>query len=45
MPRAATTVRVQDGEYDWVDEVALGGRTVRAGHGAVLTSLEWAFAS
>lgn len=38
-----TTVRVQDDEYDWVDEVSLGGLAVRAGHGAVLTSLEWAF--
>ncbi|MFE2531558.1 hypothetical protein [Streptomyces sp. NPDC059371] len=39
----AATVRVQDGEYDWVDLVSLGGLTVRAGHGAILTSLEWAF--
>lgn len=39
----AATVRVQDGEYDWVDQVSLGGLVVRAGHGAILTSLEWAF--
>ncbi|MGW4873038.1 HEAT repeat domain-containing protein [Streptomyces chartreusis] len=39
----ATTVRVQDDEYDWVEQVSLGGRVVRAGHGAILTSLEWAF--
>ncbi|UXY31712.1 ankyrin repeat domain-containing protein [Streptomyces sp. HUAS TT20] len=40
---AAATVRVQDDEYDHVDQVSLGGRVVRAGHGAILTSLEWAF--
>ncbi|WP_328557956.1 ankyrin repeat domain-containing protein [Streptomyces sp. NBC_00358] len=39
----AVTVRVQDDEYDWVDLVSLGGLIVRAGHGAILTSLEWAF--
>jgi hypothetical protein len=39
----AATVRVQDGEYDWVDQVTLGGLVVRAGHGAILTALEWAF--
>lgn len=39
----ATTVRVQDDEYDWVEKVSLGGLVVRAGHGAILTSLEWAF--
>ncbi|MFI7354343.1 ankyrin repeat domain-containing protein [Streptomyces avidinii] len=38
--RAAT---VQDSTYDRVEEVTLGGRTVRAGHGAVLTLLEWEF--
>lgn len=42
-PGPAATVRVQDGEYDWVDQVSLGGLVVRAGHGAILTSLEWAF--
>ncbi|MFD3926289.1 ankyrin repeat domain-containing protein [Streptomyces sp. NPDC058614] len=42
-PGRAATVRVQDGEYDWVDQVSLGGLVVRAGHGAILTSLEWAF--
>lgn len=40
---SAVTVRVQDDEYDWVDQVSLGGLAVRAGHGAILTSLEWAF--
>jgi hypothetical protein len=39
----AAKVRVQDGEYDWVDLVSLGGLNVRAGHGAILTLLEWAF--
>ncbi|MFJ3640711.1 HEAT repeat domain-containing protein [Streptomyces sp. NPDC090108] len=39
----ATTVRVADGEHGWVEQVSLGGLAVRAGHGAVLTSLEWAF--
>ncbi|AJT67328.1 hypothetical protein T261_5712 [Streptomyces lydicus] len=42
-PGPATTVRVQDSEYDHVDQVSLGGLVVRAGHGAILTSLEWAF--
>ncbi|MGV9696976.1 ankyrin repeat domain-containing protein [Streptomyces sp. NPDC003470] len=41
----AETVRVRDDahEYHWIDQVSLGGRTVRAGHGGILTSLEWAF--
>lgn len=39
----AATVRVQDDEYDRIDQVSLGGLSVRAGHGAILTSLEWAF--
>ncbi|WP_223837805.1 ankyrin repeat domain-containing protein [Streptomyces venezuelae] len=34
---------VQDDEYSRVEEIVLGGRTARAGHGAILTSLEWAF--
>ncbi|MEU2285244.1 HEAT repeat domain-containing protein [Streptomyces sp. NPDC013178] len=42
-PGPATTVRVQDAENLHVDQVALGGLVVRAGHAAVLTSLEWAF--
>lgn len=42
-PGPAATLRVQDGEYDWVDQVTLGGLAVRAGHGAILTALEWAF--
>ncbi|KUN55584.1 hypothetical protein AQJ46_49150 [Streptomyces canus] len=43
VPGPATTVRVQDDEYDWVDQVSLGDLIVRDGHGAILTSLEWAF--
>ncbi|MBM7168763.1 hypothetical protein JQK87_10135 [Streptomyces sp. G44] len=39
----AVTARVREDAYDWVEEVSLGGRVVRAGHGAVLTWLEWAF--
>ncbi|MFK4066496.1 HEAT repeat domain-containing protein [Streptomyces sp. NPDC029674] len=39
----ATTERVTDGEYGWVDQVALGGLVVRAGHGGILSALEWAF--
>ncbi|MGW1894419.1 HEAT repeat domain-containing protein [Streptomyces sp. NPDC002004] len=39
----AETVRTKDDEYLSVDQVSLGGLVVRAGHGAVLTSLEWAF--
>lgn len=42
-PGPAETVRVRDGEYDRVDQVSLGGLVMRAGHGAILTSLEWAF--
>ncbi|MFK0017732.1 HEAT repeat domain-containing protein [Streptomyces sp. NPDC090798] len=42
-PGPAGIVRVQDDEYNWVEQVSLGGLVVRAGHGAVLTSLEWAF--
>ncbi|MFI7408554.1 HEAT repeat domain-containing protein [Streptomyces sp. NPDC049627] len=39
----ATTVRVQDDEYDEIDQVSLGGLVVRAGHAGILSSLEWAF--
>ncbi|NUK56180.1 HEAT repeat domain-containing protein [Streptomyces lunaelactis] len=39
----AETFLVQDDEYNHVDQVSLGGLTVRAGHGAILTLLEWAF--
>ncbi|MEV1023186.1 ankyrin repeat domain-containing protein [Streptomyces sp. NPDC050264] len=43
----ATTVRTLDGAYDWVDWVEQvsfdNGPSVRAGHGAILTSMEWAF--
>ncbi len=42
-PGPATTVRVQDDEYDTIDQVSLGGLVVRAGHGGILTALEWAF--
>ncbi|WAL99730.1 HEAT repeat domain-containing protein [Streptomyces sp. Je 1-369] len=35
-----TTARVEDDLYDWVDEVSLGGLVVRAGHGAILSTLE-----
>ncbi|WP_246113665.1 HEAT repeat domain-containing protein [Streptomyces montanus] len=42
-PGPAATVRVEDDEYHWVDQVSLGGLVTRAGHGAILTSLEWAF--
>ncbi|MFI5866587.1 HEAT repeat domain-containing protein [Streptomyces sp. NPDC051546] len=38
----AETVTVTE-EYCRVEQVTLGGRTVRAGHGAVLTTLEWLF--
>ncbi|MFD5147964.1 HEAT repeat domain-containing protein [Streptomyces sp. NPDC058401] len=34
---------VTDSGYDSVPEITLGGRRVRAGHGAVLTDLEWEF--
>ncbi|MFE9566218.1 HEAT repeat domain-containing protein [Streptomyces sp. NPDC006487] len=34
---------VTDSECNTVPEITLGGRRVRAGHGAVLTDLEWAF--
>ncbi|MFJ8545881.1 HEAT repeat domain-containing protein [Streptomyces sp. NPDC093586] len=44
-PGPAETVRVRDAPdaHDWVDQVSLGGLTVRAGHAGVLTALEWAF--
>ncbi|MFE6698135.1 ankyrin repeat domain-containing protein [Streptomyces sp. NPDC057718] len=35
--------RVKDDEYDHVTQLTLGDTTVRAGHGAILTDLEWAF--
>jgi hypothetical protein len=37
---AVSRKRVQDGEYDSVVEFALGGTTVRDGHGAILTYVE-----
>jgi hypothetical protein len=39
----AAVVRVPDGPFQWVDQISLGGLVVRAGHGAILTSLEWEF--
>lgn len=44
-PGPAVTTPVQDGEDVWesVDQVSLGGLVTRSGHGAILTSLEWAF--
>jgi hypothetical protein len=44
-PDPAVTVAVQDGSYTWesVSQVSLGGFVTRSGHGAILTSLEWAF--
>lgn len=35
--------RIDDAYGDTVDEVSLGGLTVRDGHGAILTYLEWQF--
>ncbi|MFJ9340319.1 ankyrin repeat domain-containing protein [Streptomyces sp. NPDC101733] len=37
----ARTSVVRDGDDGRVEEVSLGGRTVRGGHGAILTRLEW----
>ncbi|MGW0932630.1 HEAT repeat domain-containing protein [Streptomyces sp. NPDC002644] len=39
----AEVVRVEDPEFLFVEEIALGGRVVRGGHGAILTTLEWRF--
>ncbi|MQS16228.1 hypothetical protein F7Q99_29375 [Streptomyces kaniharaensis] len=39
----AVTHRIDDAHGDTIDEVSLGGLTVRAGHGAILTHLEWRF--
>ncbi|AZQ36316.1 hypothetical protein EJ357_25060 [Streptomyces cyaneochromogenes] len=39
----ATVVRVQDDEYDEIDQFCVGGLVARAGHAGILTSLEWAF--
>ncbi|MCC0096754.1 HEAT repeat domain-containing protein [Streptomyces flavotricini] len=41
MAGPADTRWVRDGTEDRVEEVTLGGRTVRGGHGAILTQLEW----
>ncbi|SDT83231.1 HEAT repeat-containing protein [Streptomyces sp. TLI_053] len=41
---AAVTLRMDDTHDDGaIDEISLGGLTARAGHGAVLTYLEWRF--
>ncbi len=37
------SVRMLDDGYNYVDQVSSGGRTVRAGHGSILTALEWSF--
>ncbi|MCF3136107.1 HEAT repeat domain-containing protein [Streptomyces olivochromogenes] len=37
---AVARTRVQDGEFHYVDELSLGGLTVRDGHAAILTYLE-----
>jgi hypothetical protein len=42
-PGPATRRPIKDDKYTDIEEVALGGLTVRAGHSAILTSLEWAF--
>ncbi|WP_344176554.1 HEAT repeat domain-containing protein [Streptomyces albidochromogenes] len=39
----ARRARVMDDEYHHVTQVTVGGLTVRAGHGAILTNLEWAW--
>ncbi|MFD8315780.1 HEAT repeat domain-containing protein [Kitasatospora purpeofusca] len=39
----AAVRRVDEPAGDTIEEVSLGGRTVRDGHGAILTHLEWAF--
>ncbi|ALV48852.1 hypothetical protein ASR50_05210 [Streptomyces sp. 4F] len=40
---AVERVTVMDDEYHRVAELRLGGAVVRAGHGAIVTDLEWAF--
>ncbi|MFJ6016388.1 HEAT repeat domain-containing protein [Streptomyces sp. NPDC092952] len=44
-PGPAVAVTVQDGAHAWetVGQVSLGGLVARSGHGAILTTLEWAF--
>ncbi|MEV0092233.1 ankyrin repeat domain-containing protein [Streptomyces sp. NPDC050738] len=42
-PGPATRLQILDDPYTSVDQVSLGGQDVRAGHGAILTSMEWAF--
>ncbi|WP_405657011.1 HEAT repeat domain-containing protein [Streptomyces sp. NBC_00079] len=39
----AHRTRVMDDEYNQVSQLTLGDRTVRTGHSAILTDLEWAF--
>lgn len=41
-PAAGERTPVPDGESGYVNELTLDGRTVRDGHGAILTDLEWA---
>ncbi|MDT3725560.1 hypothetical protein ROS62_11930 [Streptomyces sp. DSM 41972] len=40
---AVERVTVMGDEYHRVAELRLGGAVVRAGHGAIVTDLEWAF--
>ena len=42
-PGPAAVLQVPDAEYGPVEQISLGGLTVRVGHGAVLTWLERAF--
>ncbi|QPK49966.1 ankyrin repeat domain-containing protein [Streptomyces gardneri] len=39
----AGRTRVMDDDYNHVTQLTLGGVTVRGGHGAIRTNLEWAF--
>ncbi|MEV4561960.1 hypothetical protein AB0K51_33960 [Kitasatospora sp. NPDC049285] len=42
-PESAAKRRIDEPDGDTADEFSLGGYTVRDGHGAILTHLEWAF--
>lgn len=41
-PGPVRTAAVREGEYDTLTEYTLGARSVRDGHGGILTGLEWA---
>ncbi|MET9616840.1 HEAT repeat domain-containing protein [Kitasatospora indigofera] len=43
VPGPAAVLLVPDGESNQIEQISLGGLTVRAGHGAILTWLERAF--